>query len=44
LNEIKLKELDSLNAQDKQKYERELADWKLKYRKLETSLNVSFLL
>ncbi|KAI6177604.1 hypothetical protein M3Y97_00925700 [Aphelenchoides bicaudatus] len=37
LNEIKLKELDSLNAQDKQKYERELTDWKLKYRKLETS-------
>jgi len=39
LNEIKLKELDLMNTQDRQKHEREMSDLKLKFRRLETSLN-----
>jgi hypothetical protein len=44
LNEIKLKELDSLNAQDRQKFEREIADLRAKCRRLEQTQNVSIIL
>jgi hypothetical protein len=41
LNDIKLKEFDLMNAQDRQRHEREMTDMRAKLRKLELSLNVS---